>query len=558
MESGTVFEPYAHIFELSRDAITLIDRNYRYVLANAMYCREVGRTREEVIGAGVADIWGEDTFRDIIKPRIDESFEGRQSEYLETFEMGGRQRHMRVTFHPYREDTKQVTHVLVFTRDITPEDGEESKIPESSHYDRLTGLFNRNTMEVTLSQQLNQARRANPPQLRVLMFVSFRNFKVINRIHGHGIGDILLENSAIRVTECLRSSDLVFRFDGANFVVLLTEIQRPTDASLVAAKIHEAVGVPYRLRNLDLRVECFIGIGLYPHDAHDAGGLIQAANSASVEAEERREPYLFYDGELHQQAISRSRLHTQLQRAFEAREFRLYYQPIVDVSGQTPRIVGAEALLRWEHPDRGTLSPGSFLPLAEETKVILAIDKWALFTVCEALRSLNSRADVILSVNISSASFVDPQFFTVLEGALEAAGNPDPKRLRLELTESMSVEHVESLSPLVKRIEELGIQLWVDDFGVGQSSLSLLKMLPAHGIKIDRSFVDGIDESPRERRYLESIMESVRARDKEVILEGVSTGEQLEIVQSLRCRLVQGYYLGGPMPFSELETKLQQ
>lgn len=551
-------QTYEYIVNLSGDLIALIDRDYRYVLANDSYCLETGFTREKIIGSSVSQLWGADEFERKVRTHLDKCFTGRQEEYFDTMKLGGIEKPVRVTFHPYADEAGETTHVLAFIHEVRVRSEVDVSADDDGHRDRLTGLFNRRTLESTIAQQLAQARRSKDHPVRVLLFLSFRNFKSINRTHGHQIGDILLENSAIRVTECLRTSDIVFRFDGANFVVLLTEIERETDAGVVARKIQEAVSVPYRFHTIDLRVDCYIGIGIYPRDAEQPDTLIQVANSACIEAEERGESFLFYDKELHQQAVSRVELHTQLQRAFESDEFQLYYQPIADISGSKTRIVGAEALLRWQHPDRGLLSPGSFLRLAEETRVVLAIDKWALFTVCETLADVGTEYDITISVNVSSASFADPNFTDVLRGALEAAGNPDPARLRIELTESMSVDSLRPMAERVEELEELGIELWIDDFGVGQSSLSVLKVLPAHGVKIDRSFADEIEESEQEQSYLASILESVRARNKKAIIEGVSTTEKLQFVQTLNCSFVQGFAIGHPVPFRELLALLSR
>ncbi len=542
-----------YIADLASDCIALIDADYRYTLVNEAYLKTMERTREELIGSAISEVWGSAVFEESVRSGIDAAFSGTHVERTERHRIGGSERVFYVRYCP-SEIGGTIDQVLVFINELTP--GSQSAHMSVAGRDRITGLFNRQMMDVLIPKQFAQADRSGDHQLRALLFLSFRNFKEINRTHGHAIGDILLENSALRVSECLRSGDFIFRFDGANFVVLLTEISRDTDASIVARKIRDAVAVPYRLENVDFRIDCYVGIALYPKDATGVHELIQAANSASVDAEHSGDTFCFYDRDTHIRAVERVQLHTQLKRAFEADEFRMYYQPVFDISRDPAEIIGAEALLRWEHPERGLLSPGSFLRLAEETKVVLAVDRWAIFTVCETLAQLQSYEDLTVSVNVSSATFMDELFIDVIEGALQAAGNPDPRLLRIELTESMSVENLDMLYPRFRELERIGVRLWIDDFGVGQSSLSLLKALPAHGIKIDRSFIQGSEHSEKERKYLEGIIESVRAREKDVIIEGVSNQHQLTVAQSLQCTYAQGFFMARPMELGSLEAFL--
>lgn len=550
---------YQTIVDLSRDYITLIDRDYHYQLVNESYCRQLGKHKDELIGRSVEDVWGAERFHAFILPKINACLSGETVEYIDTFVFGALQKHVRVNLHPYREAGNEITHVLVFSQDITVQSETEARLAEYEYRDRLTGLYNRKTLEITLSQQLSQAGRAEPPTFRILFFVSLHNFKNINRSFGHQIGDVLLENTAIRVTECLRTSDFVFRFDSTNLVVLLTEIERGADASVPAEKICDAVSLPYSFEAGEITITAHIGVSVFPTDTCDPTSLVQQANSACVEAEEQGLPFLFYDRELHERAMQRSRLYSELRQAFNGQEFRLVYQPLVDIQGEQPRTIGAEALVRWQHPSRGLLMPTDFLRLAEETLLVRSIDKWVLFTVCLTLKELQDEfPDIVLSANMSAAGFMDPELPEIVRAALSTAGNPDPRGLRIELTESMSVQqNPEFLAARVAALEEIGVLLWIDDFGIGQSSLALLKYLPAHCVKIDKSFVEGIADSEREQRYLAGIIQGIRARDKDIILEGVADARELEIARRLGCTLVQGYFLGKPVLLEQLRDLLR-
>jgi len=539
-------ERYRYIINLARDCISFIDADYRYVIVNEAYCSMVNRRYDDIVGRTVPEIWGAELFQEQIKPRLERALQGYPVEYTTRFRFEDAERPREVRLFPYYENGDRVTHVVAFTREVEPSNKALPWVDEQDYRDRLTGLYNRETMEVSVTQQLLHAERSTTHPLRVLLFISLRNFKTINRMHGHQISDVLLENTARRMSKCLRKSDFIFRFDSNNFVILITEITRSEDASLVAQKIHDQVIVPYRVQDADLHVGCYIGIAVFPRDAENTNELIKHANSASVEAEDRDQPFLFYDEELHRRAVSRDEMHTQLRRAFEADEFRFLYQPLVGVKDGRTRIVGAEALLRWNHPRHGLLLPASFLRLAEETHLVLAIDKWALFEVCRTIAQLVRLRDLVLSVNISSLGFIDPHFTEIVQGALHAAGNPDPRHLRIEVTESMSIGHVESATKRVKTLQEMGIDVWIDDFGVGQSSLAMLRSFPARGVKVDRSFLDGVEDSRREREYLQSIIFAIKARERMPIVEGITNRKRLEIAYALGGALFQGYYIGHP------------
>ncbi|MFP4508498.1 MAG: putative bifunctional diguanylate cyclase/phosphodiesterase [Spirochaetaceae bacterium] len=550
-------DQYEYIVNFSNDLITLIDKEYRYRLVNDAYCRQIGKPREEILGASVSDIWGEDTFDRVIRPRLEHCFAGETVNYIDTFNFGSVQRHMQVYFYPFRRSGDEISHVLVISEDVTVLTETETKLAEYEYRDQLTGLYNRNTMQITLEQQIRQARRKTEDQTLILLFVSMHNFKSINRTHGHQIGDLILSNSALRLSECVRSSDFVFRFDSANFVVLLTQIERDVDASIVAGKIHDTVTLPYRLDTADIRIDCRIGVAVYPRDAGSAGRLVQCANSACVEAEERDEPFLFFNEDLHQQAVSRTELHTQLQRAFEYREFELFFQPLLEVTHETVRWAGAEALIRWNHPAHGLLSPDRFIALAEETRVVKTIDTWVLFSVCDRLAELRQHGDFFLSANLSAASFAGTDLVDVIERAISEAGLPDAKGLRLELTERMSMPEPVLLASRISNLQELGLEIWIDDFGVGQSSLSLLKHIPARGIKIDHSFLEESSDIEDDHAYLQSIVAGIAARKRDAIVEGVSDAQRYEMARTLGCRYLQGYYLGHPMSFHDVLRHLQ-
>ncbi len=562
-----VANPYEYIVNLSRDFITLIDRDYRYSIVNDSYCSTIERSRDEILGKTVAEVWGERKFEGSIKKRLDQAFAGEEVHYIERFRFGSVDKHMHVSFYPYRAADEErtleqmeatVSHVLVFSHDISKLAETESRLDVYEHYDPVTGLFNRHSLTEILTKELETARRSRTDALRAVLFVSLKNFKRINQTHGMGIGDILLEHTANRMKECLRSGDIVFRFSGTILVVLLPAIAHTTDAAVVAAKLWETICVPYRHHATVINITAHIGVSVFPVDGHDVETVIRHANSASVEAEEQNAPFLLYDRELHEVSVERISTVSDLQHSFDADQLELHYQPIVTVRDGTATIVGAEALIRWNHPNRGLLMPADFIALAEQSRLIQAIDRWALYQACKEATEWPQDDPIFVTLNISAIDLSDDFLIEVVDGALKGSQRLPPSRLKLELTESQSMENPEASIGRISALSELGVDIWIDDFGSGLSSLSSLKRIPATTMKIDKSFLEGIESSRSERDYLASIVASIMARQKSVIIEGVSSAAQVAILEEIGCPVMQGYYFSRPVPAAVLRALLRQ
>jgi len=556
-------ETYEYIVNRSRDFITLLDRNYRYVIVNDAYCEAVELPRKKLLGMHASDVWGEIRFNESIKPRLDDCLAGREIHFVDHFRFGTSRKSLHNSFYPYNMETGRspakpddVTHVLAFSHDITQLTEVETRLARYEYRDPATGLYNRRSLEEMLAVELDKARRSRSDGGRVLLFVSLRNFKRVNQTYGHHIGDLLLEHTINRIREVVRTTDIIFRFSGAVLAVLLTTISKSIDGAVVAQKIADEVAVPYQYRGSVLTIESYTGVAVYPDDGEDAQTLIQKANSSSVDAEEQGSPYLFYDADMHQRAVSRMKILSDLHQAIADGELELYYHPIVDITGDTPRVVGAEALARWNHPDRGLVEPDQFIQVAEGTRMIAAIDKWALFRVTAQVAEWMARYDLFVSMNVSAHEFSDEFLPDVVSSALELHKGLDPSRIRIELTERRSMDNPDSAIAQMKALKEIGVDLWIDDFGTGQSSLTYLKQLPAAGLKIDRTFVDGLESSDNDRRYLAGILESVRARGKLIVIEGVTCASQVAILRDLGCHYVQGYHYSHPMRAEEFEKVL--
>jgi diguanylate cyclase (GGDEF)-like protein/PAS domain S-box-containing protein len=547
-------DPYEYIVNTSRDFITLINRDYVYEIVNDAYCREMGRSKEEIVNRHVGEIWGEDKFGETIRGHLDQTFAGKEVHYLDQFKFGPFVKYMHVSFYPYRQG-KEITHALVFSHDLTQLGEIESRLSNYEYRDPITGLFNRRSLNIILDKEIEKAKRSRSEKLRAVLFVGLRSLTKVNEIYGHEIGDLLLENTGQRIRRTLRSSDYVFRFEGSQLAVVLTNISRNTDAGKVARNIQEAVAVPYNFKGTEIVLSCAIGIAVYPDDGQAYGELIQRAAAAQAEARRREVPYLLFNDEVHRQARERLSLESDLLRAFEEQQLELHYQPVVDLEG---RIVGAEALIRWQHPERGAVPPGSFIPLAEETGIISSIGRFSLFSACRTAARWSGRHDVYVSVNLCARELADPQLPQTLETAMSTAGMDSPGSLKLEVTETSCLAEPRVTLQRLEELEKRGIDVFIDDFGTGYSSLGYLKNLPATTFKIDRLFVEALSESPAEREYLARIIDMIKSRGRRVLVEGVSSAAEREALEGMRWDFLQGFYFARPMPAEQFMALLDR
>jgi len=545
-------DAYEYIVNISKDFITLINRDYVYEIVNDSYCTEMGRSREEIINRSVAEIWGKEKFENSLKRYLNQCFEGREVHYIDTFKFGPFEKYMHVSYYPYREND-ETTHVAVFSHDITSVGEIESKLTNYEYRDAVTGLFNRRSLDVILDKEIEKAKRSKYEKLRAVLFVSLENLAKVNQVYGHEIGDLLLENSGLRIRRTLRSSDFVFRFAGSELAAILTNIAKNTDAGKVAQKIYNNVAVPYRFKETDINITCHIGIALYPDDGADKSTIVQKAASALAEAKKRNMDFLLFDASLHEQAVARLGLESQIAKAFEKGQFELHYQPVVDLNG---KIHGAEALIRWNHPERGCILPMDFIPIAEETGLIIPIGRWALFTACRQISAWMKKHKLYVSINLSAKEFSDSTLLEAIQKAIKQSQDFDPAYLKLEITETKCMDDPEKTIKQMQSLLDIGVETFIDDFGTGYSSLGYLKRLPAVTLKIDKLFIDALVESQDEQDYLTHIIRTVKSRKKKVLVEGVSSREQFELLKAMACDQMQGYLFSKPVPAEEFEKLL--
>jgi diguanylate cyclase (GGDEF)-like protein/PAS domain S-box-containing protein len=409
-------------------------------------------------------------------------------------------------------------------------------------HDALTGLPNRRLLEDRLTQAiaLSYRNRKNT----AVMFVDLDRFKNINDSLGHAVGDALLKDVAGRLVKQLRVGDTICRIGGDEFVVVLPEVKRASDVAHVAQKVIEQLSQPVIVEERELVVTCSIGIAIYPDDGRDAESLIRNADAAMYHAKELgRAHYQFFTEQMNQAASRRLQLESDLRRAVGKDELRVYYQPIVDVA--SGRIAAHEALVRWQHPERGLVHPAEFIQLAEETGIILKIGEWVLAEACRWAVFIGAERGLQIAVNLSARQFNDPQLPKMVARALKETGLP-PRLLELEITESTAMQQTDVTLRTLKRLKQLGVSIAIDDFGTGYSSLSYLGRFPVDKVKIDRSFVAEVPGNRDQGAIVSAIVALAHALQIRVVAEGVETDAQREFLKSCGCDFIQGYLVGRP------------
>jgi diguanylate cyclase (GGDEF)-like protein len=435
-------------------------------------------------------------------------------------------------------------------------------------YDPLTELPNRRTFMDRLDRALRQATRNS--RIGAVLHVNLDRFKQINDTLGHRAGDTLLKAVAQRLAHCIRNCDSstrlnpsspeanLSRISGDEFTVLLPEIRRPLNADHVARRILEAIAQPLHVENHELFVTASIGIAVFPNDGKDMETLLKHVDITTNYAKQRGgNRHESYSSDMHAQGIERLSLESQLRKALERDELRLYYQPKVDV--QTDQIVGAEALVCWQHPEFGLLSPGDFAPLAEDVGLIVPLGEWVLNTVCQQSKAWQVRGlqPLCISLNVYGQQFRDPKFARTILRALASSGLA-PQYLKLELTESVIMENAKENVDTLHAIKRMGSKLSIDDFGTGYFSLSYLEQFPLDELKIDRSFISAIQAKTDDAPIVTAMVAMAHSLGLTVVVEGVESKEQLAFLRTRGCDVYQGHLFSKPLPADAFATLLQQ
>lgn len=443
---------------------------------------------------------------------------------------------------------------LGFARDLVRAITERNQVRlhRLAYFDSLTGLPNRALFIERLREAMERAERDE--RLVALMLLDLDRFKAINDTFGHFIGDRLLGEVAARLATCVRGGDVVARLGGDEFTVLLPDARHVQDAAIVARKILQRFAEPVVIDGHELHISLSIGISVYPfHD--DIADLFRDADTAMYHAKEQGgNRFEFGNAEIYRADAERLQLEGDLRYAVERNELRVYYQPQVD--SESGRMIGAEALLRWQHPERGLVSPAQFIPIAEETGLILPIGEWVVRQVCHQLSTWRAAGllPVRIGINVSAKQLRHSGFVETVRDALMRAGI-EPALIQLELTENILIENQPTTVAMLNELHAGGIALALDDFGTGYSSLNYLKRFPIDEVKIDRSFIGEVAQDPEDAAIVTAILAMTHSLGLRTVAEGVETQTQLDFIRARGCQVVQGYLTGKPMP-SESFTRL--
>lgn len=526
---------------------------------NAVAAEMTGWSGSEAVGMDVADVFvriDEDTRAVLPSPATGaypgDRTPGARSSGLLLVGRGKQEFPIESSVSPILHDGIATGSVIVF-RDVSAALAMAEKMTHSFEHDSLTGLPNRLLLKDRIDQAIATAPR-HERQVAVL-FLDLDGFKYINDSLGHPTGDKLLQSIAKRLVGCVRTSDTVSRQGGDEFVVLLTESKQWEDAVVVAERILKAVAQSHQIDSHDLHVTTSIGVSVYPDDGEDSETLIKNADIAMYQAKENgRNNYQFFKPAMNVRAVERQSIESSLRSALKNDEFVLRYQPKIDL--QTGSITGAEALIRWNHPLRGELSPGHFVSIAEDSGLIRQIGRWVLREACQQARAWLDEGlpPISIAVNVSAAELSDETYVQRLYATLSET-RMEPSSLELELTESILMKHAHSAAIILQALRKTGIQVSLDDFGTGYSSLSYLRDFPIDSVKIDQSFVNEVTSVLEDTSIVKAVIGMARSLGLRVVAEGVENRGQLEFLRSNACDEAQGYFFSRPVDpadFAEL------
>jgi diguanylate cyclase (GGDEF)-like protein/PAS domain S-box-containing protein len=544
----------------SHDGMVVTDACGTILRVNKAFTRLTGYTQEEAIGRTPA-LLSSGRYDKAFYLRIWATLKEKnywQGEILNKRKNGKIQSEW-LTISAVTELDGKVTHYVGSFSESTRSQDVEAEMHRLANFDPVTHLPNRRMLLQCLEEAL--AASSHSGRHGALLFLDLDNFKTLNNMRGHNIGDLLLTEVAERLKSSVRGYDTVTRLGGDEFVLLLENLSKneqeaAIQAGLVGEQVRDAIAVPYILKGVEFICTSSIGISMFHRHDVSAEDLLKHADLAMCQAkEDGRNSLRFFSPEMQATLVEHSTLEGDLRHALEQQQLHLYYQMQVDSSR---RIIGAEALLRWDHPERGMILPGDFIHIAEESGLILPIGYWVLKSACQQIKiwsEFPDTRDLWLAVNVSARQFHQPEFVQQVQQALNESG-ADPTRLKIELTESLVLDDVSDTVTKMYALKELGISFAMDDFGTGYSSLTYLKQLPLDQLKIDQSFIRDLSTDPSDVAIVQAIITMGRTFELNVISEGVETEEQFEFLDNHGSHAFQGFLFGRPVPLGQFETSL--
>lgn len=548
---------WAKVFEDSNEAIMILDAKLCIVLVNKTFEKMMGFTAEEVMGVDAAQVGASTHPRGFFRNLI--AILNERGAWLGELTS---QRKNGETFPSWFSISRvmgsdgQVDNYIAIFTDISERKKSQERLDFLAHHDSLTELPNRTLLNDRLEMAINTARR-RAEKVGVL-FIDLDRFKNINDSLGHAAGDQVLRQTAVRLKNVIRSDDTVARLGGDEFVVLVPRIGDERDVADIAIKIREALLKPYVLEDMPIHLSPSIGIAIYPDDGDAANALIKNADAAMYLAKEKgRNNYQFYTPLLNSRTLDRLKLEHDLRLALDLEQFELHYQPQVDAN--TQQLYGAEALIRWRHPERGLVPPNDFIPLAEETGLIIPIGEWVIREAARQVTRWQAEGlnHMVVSVNISALQFHQPGFLAEVQSIMTRVG-AEPPSLELELTESMLMSDMDVSISVLQRFRDLGYRIAIDDFGTGFSCLNYLRRLPVNILKIDQSFVRDMQSDEASLAIVSYIIRLAQSLGMDTIAEGVETATEMTLLAHEGCRLMQGYHFSKALPPAQFDAWLAQ
>ena len=548
---------FRSLIEHSSDIITVLDAGGKILYESPSVERLLGHQPGELIGTSLIDLVHPDDAHALVATIASSS--PSSAPVAAEFRMRqkrGDWRYLEASVSNLLANA-EVGGVVLNSRDITARKQDEEMIRHLAYFDALTGLPNRMLFVDRLAQAVAHSRRRGARGLAI-MFLDLDRFKTINDTLGLGAGDELLRSAGNRLSNALRDQDTVARLGGDEFLFLLPDVDDAEDAARVADKIFRELAVPFEIHGHELHVTGSIGISMAPADGDDAETLIRNADTALHRAKKAGgSRYQLYAPAMNAKALKRLMLENSLRHAIDREELRVFYQPLVSLTDG--KVVGAEALVRWNHPELGVVSPAEFIPLAEETGLIVPLTQWVLRTSCAQMRAWRD-ADLeiqTVSVNVSAERFNTSDLPATVAEALAATGLEGP-HLCLELTESVMMENAEETIATLVALKKLGVKISIDDFGTGYSSLSYLKRLPIDTLKIDQSFVRGMPADTDDAAIAMLITSMAHTLNLSVVAEGVETEEQRSVLRGQGCDVMQGFFFSRPLPSEQITAMLTE
>lgn len=549
-------EKYRLITENSSDLIATINKYGNIIYISPSYSNFVNIALSKIENSNFLD-WLDVRARETFSVELESIFERRKSSsQLELRLQRKNEAYIEVeaNLNPIIDEEENVLTVVLVVRDITERKKNERKIYQLAYHDTLTELPNRRYFMDYINKEVQRAKQ-NQLELGV-MFIDVDKFKYINDSYGHEIGDLILIEVAKRVKNCLRQTDLVARIGGDEFTVLLTDISSKKEIQVVAQRIKESFQYPIVLEDINLTLTCSIGISHFPLHGSKVNELLKRADIALYAVKEQgRNDFLFFDPVMEQRSLERVLLENELRKAIEQEQFYLEYQPKNDLS--TGKLIGVEALVRWNHPELGKISPNKFIPIAEETGLIIPLGEWVLRQGCIQNKQwqIQGYSPIKISINLSTQQFNQPKLKDKLKEILNES-ELEAKWLELEVTESVFAD-LENAVVILQEIRDLGVHVSIDDFGTGYSSFSYLKRLPVDTLKIDASFIRDIHLNKESEAIVRTILDVAQKLNLNVIAEGVETQDQLKILDENGCGQGQGFLFSRPLGSDQFRDYLK-